>query len=129
MGRVAQCRRDNLNCGAAVTRSSRVLSDGAGAIAHNRSAIHQCYGGGLAAYDGGRAFQCIIRNIEGENFFVGLGRTNVVSFREYQEDILPLVPPRLDELHHRLYSGSRLSERMWRSVAAFGHRKAGVLQY
>ena len=37
------------------------------------------------------AFQCIIRNIEGENFFVGLRCASVVSICEYHEDILPLV--------------------------------------
>jgi hypothetical protein len=51
-------------------------------------------GGGLSAYYGGGAFQCVIRNIEGENFFVGLGRANDVSVREHHEYIPLSLRPR-----------------------------------
>jgi hypothetical protein len=50
------------------------------------------------------------------SFFLGPGRANVVSFREYHEDILPLVPPHgraciLDQLRHEAHRLSLLGPR------------------
>jgi hypothetical protein len=59
--------------------------DGAGAIAHDASAkIHRYYGG-YSADNGSSAFQCFIRNVKGERFYVGLAVAVVAVDRMLKE--------------------------------------------
>ena len=43
----------------------------------------------------GSALQRVIRDIKGENFFVGLRRANHVSVCEYHENVPPGLQPEL----------------------------------
>jgi hypothetical protein len=69
--------------------ASRVLLDGAAAIAHDQCAKIQRYYGGYSADNGRSALKCVIRNLEGEKFFVSLGDVNGISVGERHENIPP----------------------------------------
>jgi hypothetical protein len=60
--------------------------DGAAAIAHDLSAKYHRYGL-PAGNNAGSALQCLIRNIEDKNFFVGLNHASDVSVRGHHENI------------------------------------------
>ena len=59
--------------------------NGAAAITYDGGTKIQRHYGGYPADDGGCALQYVIRDIKNENFFVGLGRANVVSACEHHQ--------------------------------------------
>jgi hypothetical protein len=63
----------------------RLFLDGAGAITDYASPkIHRYYGG-YSADNGSSAFQCFIRNVKGEKFYVGLAVAVVAVDRLLKE--------------------------------------------
>jgi hypothetical protein len=81
-------------------------SAGAAAIERDVSRIYPRYGRSVG--NAGSAFQCVIRNIKDEKFFVDLGHANDVSVREHHEN----VPPSLTRLRN-VSATSKLGKDYW----------------